>query len=90
MPIPPDVDRLLEASERELVLRRYSPRTRKVYLGHIRRFLESTGLHPRDATEEDVRTFLLRAMGERVSVGYQRQAIAALPFLFARSPTPAD
>jgi integrase/recombinase XerD len=37
--IPPPWVELYERTRRELVLEGYSPRTRKVYLGHIRRFL---------------------------------------------------
>ncbi|MEN8376683.1 MAG: tyrosine-type recombinase/integrase, partial [Gemmatimonadota bacterium] len=37
---PPDpADELLERSREQLLLRGYSPRTRRVYLGHLRRFV---------------------------------------------------
>ena len=38
-PAPPPWAPLLERTRRELVLAGYAPKTRKVYLGHIRRFL---------------------------------------------------
>ena len=79
-----NIEAILEAASRELVLRRYSPRTRKVYVGHLRRFLEHVDKPVDELGETDVRSFLLRAMGDRVSVGYQRQAIAAISFLFER------
>ncbi|NIR59414.1 MAG: hypothetical protein GWO02_07785, partial [Gammaproteobacteria bacterium] len=46
----PDASTLLAAAAEELRLRGYSPRTRKAYLQHIRRFLRSA---PRSAAGTD-------------------------------------
>lgn len=69
---------------RELLLRRYSPRTRKVYLGHVRRFLGVVRKPARDVTERDIRDYLAGHLGERISVQYHRQIVAALSFLYER------
>ena len=67
----------------QLVLRAYSPRTRRVYLGHIRRFLtwcEGTGER---ASAETVRRFLMHLVEEQeVSRAYHSQAVSALRFHF--------
>ncbi|HUF31439.1 MAG TPA: tyrosine-type recombinase/integrase [Gemmatimonadaceae bacterium] len=74
---------LLRAAAERLRLRRYSPRTRKVYLGHIRRFLEATEAEPRELQPEHARRWVLRqADRDRRSIGYQRGVISALSFLY--------
>ena len=80
----PAIEAVLEAASSELLLRRYSPRTRKVYLGHLRRFLVAVGKPARDVTEADIRRYLTGDLGERISIGYHRQIVAALSFLYER------
>ncbi|MFP3949045.1 MAG: tyrosine-type recombinase/integrase, partial [Longimicrobiales bacterium] len=102
-PSSPQANRLRDAelltrTADELRLRGYSPKTRKVYLGHVRRFLESTP-HPsndmgrrrgpspgaRDfhPTPEDGRTYLLELLRTRgLSHSYVNQAVSALKFFF--------
>jgi len=88
-PLPPGLERVRQG----LLLRGYSPRTRKVYLGHLRRFMEwRTG---RDACaydvesilEEDaeaiVQSYLVHLAADRdVSRSYHNQVVSALRFLF--------
>lgn len=81
---PDPIESVLAAAENELLLRRYSPRTRKVYLGHMRRFLEIVGKPAREVTESDIRAYLTGHLGERISIGYHRQIMAALSFLYER------
>jgi len=76
---------VLARVEAALHLRGYSPRTRKVYLGHVRRYLdwrptqeEGSGGAPRDPME-----YLLHLVERRrVSRSYHSQAVSALRFLF--------
>jgi len=75
---------LLDALARELMLRRYSPRTRKVYVGHVRRFLEVLPKPAVQATQADIRDYLTGHLGDRISIGYHRQIVAALSFLYER------
>jgi site-specific recombinase XerD len=68
-----------------LTVRGYSPRTRKAYLGHLRRFLEwcggGTPALPEDPVERGQAYILGLADGKGVSRGYQNQVVSALRFL---------
>ena len=81
---------MLDRVRRALTLRGYSPRTRKVYLGQIRRFLEWCGSRsdPRAADSlpaelgERARAYILELIEERgISKSYQNQVVSALRFL---------
>ena len=76
---------LLERVRAALYLKGYSPRTRKVYLGHLRRFLEwCGGGSPALPTEpaRQAQAYLLElARGRGVSRSYQNQSVSALRFL---------
>ena len=76
---------LMERVRGALTLRGYSPRTIKVYLGHLRRFLEWCGhgiaAIPVDP-ERQCQAYLLEVLqGRQISRGYQNQLISALKFL---------
>lgn len=76
-----DLDRVRDA----LVLRGYSARTRRVYLGHVRRFLEHAELGL-DALPDDptplIERHLLHLVDSRcVSRSYHGQVVSALRFL---------
>ena len=83
---------LLERVQAQLTLGGYSPRTRKVYLGHIRRYLEWLAGHcqaertdlaadPSEAAER----YLLHLVHERrASRSYHSQAVSALRILVER------
>lgn len=77
-----DLAALLKELAADMVRRRYSPRTRKVYIGHMRRFLKAQPKPFPAVTEEDVNTFLQRLAATERSVTYQRQAISAIAYLF--------
>lgn len=89
---PPGAPDPLERVRRALALRGYSPRTRKVYLGHVRRFLEWASCAP-DALPGDplltddplplAEAYLLHLVRERrVGRSYHIQAVSALRFMF--------
>jgi site-specific recombinase XerD len=68
-----------------LTVRGYSPRTRKVYLGHLRRFLEWCGggdpQLPADPAREG-EAYILDLIQQRgISRSYQNQVVSALRFL---------
>ncbi|HKK94365.1 MAG TPA: site-specific integrase [Longimicrobiales bacterium] len=69
-----------------LVLRGYRPRTRKVYLGHVRRFLDWSGGPlsdlPDDPTPLAERYILELVTSRRISRSYHSQVVSALRFLF--------
>lgn len=81
------VDPLLERVRDGLTLRGYSARTRKLYLGHLRRFLAwcQRGRAPTTDPEElasGAQQYLLQLIKERqVSRSYQNQVVSALRFL---------
>lgn len=72
---------LLRRISEELRLRGYSPRTRKNYLGHIRRFLRAQPGALDDLRTEHARQYLLGLQAAGASVSYQHQAISAIRFL---------
>jgi site-specific recombinase XerD len=76
----------LEAVRRGLLLRGYSPQTRKVYLGHVRRFLRWAGQGVEDLPADPTglaEGYLLELVERRaVSRSYHSQAVSALRFLF--------
>lgn len=84
-PEPPAGHPLLEAMRRAMILRGLSPRTRKVYLGHVRRFLEwREGLGSQGPADEVTagRDWLLHLVDTRKgSRSYHVQAVSALRFL---------
>lgn len=74
----------LQRMSRELKLRGYARRTRKVYLGHVRRFLEA---HPDGAPPDGrlIRAHLLHLLDERdLSRAYANQCISALKFFYGK------
>jgi integrase/recombinase XerD len=82
---PQDPEALLAALRRELILAGFTPATRKVYLGHVRRFLGRTGADPGNLSPEGVRRYLAEEAGERgVSRSSHGQILSAIRFLFRK------
>ncbi len=78
-------DDIMETVENALIVRAYSPRTRKVYLGHLRRFLDWCGdgipRLPQDPVER-CEAFILYLIREKeISRSYQNQVVSAVRFL---------
>jgi integrase/recombinase XerD len=73
----------LESVERELKLRRYSPRTRRAYMKLLRRFL--LDMPPGDLDAEGVRAYVVGLVDRGISVGYHGQFVAALRFFCAHA-----
>ncbi len=76
---------LLERVRDALTVRGYSPRTRKVYLGHLRRFLAWCGTGaprlPEDPAREGEAYILELTQRRGISRSYQNQVVSALRFL---------
>ncbi|MCI0434556.1 MAG: tyrosine-type recombinase/integrase [Gemmatimonadetes bacterium] len=67
----------------ELGLRRYSPKTRRVYIYHIRHFLNHVTTDVTAVDETTIRAYLAgRAEKSSMSRAYHSQAVSALRFLF--------
>jgi integrase/recombinase XerD len=76
---PPLVRRLIE----EMILRRFSPRTRRAYAHHARSLLRFVRKPEHRLDDSDVRDYLLhRVEVDDVSAAYHSQAVSALRFLF--------
>lgn len=80
---PPAV---LEAVARGLQLRGFSPRSRKLYLHHVRRFLQAmadAGHALQDVGGDQIRNHLIElSRRHHVSRSYQGQTVSAVKFLF--------
>ena len=79
---------ILNRVQDALTVRGYSPRTRKVYLGHLRRFLEWYGggaggapQLPEDPAREGEAYILELIRRRRISRSYHNQLVSALRFL---------
>ncbi len=81
---PTPTERTLARMKEELVLRGYSPKTRRVYFGHARRFLALSA--PADQLQaDDARRFVRSLLDEKaVTHAYADQAVSALKFLYER------
>jgi site-specific recombinase XerD len=83
--------RLLHRTEEEMRLKGFSPKTRRLYLGHLRRFYQARGGASPRASETECRNWLLGLMAKGYSYSYVSQALSALKFvhthvLSCRSP----
>lgn len=72
------VSALLKRFSEELRLQGYGSKTRKNYVGHLRRFLERFPAAATAMTTEHVRQHLLQLQAAGTSVSYRHQAISAI------------
>ena len=76
------LDKLLDRVVRELKLKGYSPKTFKVYSGHIERFLCYTGKDVNSLAPGDASEYLLYLLeDQKDSHSYVNQALSAIKFL---------
>jgi site-specific recombinase XerD len=77
---------IFDQVQEAMLLRGYSARTRKVYLGHLRRFFEWCGDGPPAIPQDPVtqgQAYILDLIERRqISKSYQNQVVSALRFLF--------
>jgi integrase/recombinase XerD len=74
---------LRDRMEQDLILRRFSPATRRNYLLYCRKFAEHYWRRPEELGEAEIRAFLLHLIqSEQVSYSTYRQVLAALKFLY--------
>ncbi len=82
---PEPSNAILERVQDALTLRGYSPLTRKVYLGHLRRFLTwcggGTPRLPEDTAERGQAYILDLIQRQGISRSYQNQVVSALRFM---------
>ena len=75
--------RLKSRMEQDLILKNYSPATRRNYLLYCRKFAAHFGRSPEELGEDELREYLLYILQvEQVSYSTYRQVLAALKFLY--------
>lgn len=79
---PPLTVDLMRKLTEELRIRGYRAKTRKAYLGHVKRFLLTCNKHPDKIEASDARTYISQMMKRGTSHSYINQFVSALRFLF--------
>ena len=78
-----DWEKYLKRLDQDMVLRSYSPHTRKVYGREVKNFLAFSGCKPvKEITEEDVRNYVLHLMAGSLSKETINTYQAAIRFFF--------
>ena len=72
---------LLAEVDREMRMRSYSPKTRKLYLGHLDRFYRKREKESPVCTTEECKAWLVGIVDSGRSHSYMSQALSALKFL---------
>ncbi|MGW8266113.1 MAG: site-specific tyrosine recombinase/integron integrase [Longimicrobiales bacterium] len=80
-PPPPWLPGLLERVDREMRIRNYSPKTRKLYVGHLDRFYRGRAKDDPICTTEECKAWLAGIVDGGRSHSYMSQALSALKFL---------
>lgn len=76
---------ILTSVAEELKLRRYSPKTQKIYRNAILRFLRYIKREPQEIDAKGIKDYLLWLIEEKhVSTSYHNQAISAVKFLYEK------
>lgn len=76
------MQKLLEKTKRELVLRNYSPKTVKSYLFYIKEYLGYIGGNKKENKEEAIKDFLLVKQGRGLSSRTVNLALNAVKFFY--------
>jgi integrase/recombinase XerD len=72
---------LLTRTEQEMRLKGFSPKTRRLYLGHLKRYYRARGGKGPRCTEEECREWLLGLLDGGYSHSYVSQALSAIKFV---------
>lgn len=79
------LNEMVEKMDNELKLGGYSPKSRKAYLNHMKRFVQYFQLDPMELDEKQVKRYLLVLLeNEKFSHSYVNQAISSIKFFFHR------
>lgn len=81
---PEWLERLLARTDDEMRLKGFSPATRRLYLGHLRRFYLERGKQQPRCTPEECRRWLLGLMDGGYSYSYVSQALSAIKFVHGK------
>lgn len=78
-----EVKQLLNDMDKQLRLKGYSSKTRKVYIGHVKRLSLKLKKHPSEITNEELQSYLLNLLkNDEKSHSYVNQAVSAIKFLY--------
>jgi integrase/recombinase XerD len=78
-----DVSSGLELLKRQLTLKGYSEKTKKSYIGHVRRFLDFINIEPTALNKEDVKKYIYHLLNERQnSHAFANQALSAIKLYY--------
>ncbi len=78
-----EINIVLKELEKQMSLQGFSPKTKKAYIGHSRRFMEFLDKKPIDINKIDIENYMYYLLNEqRVSHSYANQAINAIKFMF--------
>jgi len=76
---------IIDTMDNELKLNGYSPKTRKAYLGHIKRFIDFNFKVTKDLDGENIRKYLLFLLETKEGThSYVNQAVSAIKFFFQK------
>jgi site-specific recombinase XerD len=78
---PSWLPRLLARTDEEMRLKGFSPKTRRLYLGHLKRFYQARGGANLKSSEEECRSWLLGLIAREYSYSYVSQALSAIKFV---------
>jgi integron integrase len=70
----------VKKAEELLILKGYSPETKKAYLGHIKRFILFICKESQEINDQDIRKYLLFLLKKEKSHSYVNQAVSSIKF----------
>lgn len=79
----PEINKILIDMANELKLKGYSFKTKKAYLGHLKRFISYYKKDIKQLTVEDIKEYMLYLFNkDKISHSYINQSVSALKFVF--------
>ncbi len=77
------IQEILGSMDQQLILKGFSDKTKKVYLGHVKRFLRDLQKEPKNITKDDTQGYLATLLREqKKSHAYVNQALSSIKFMF--------
>jgi integrase/recombinase XerD len=78
-----DLSSGIELLKRQLTLKGYSEKTKKSYIGHVKRFLDFASIEPEALEKEDVKKYIYHLLNERQnSHTFANQALSAIKLYY--------
>ncbi|ABR47605.1 phage integrase family protein [Alkaliphilus metalliredigens QYMF] len=81
-----DINLALQQLEKQFTLKGYSPKTKKSYIGHVKRFLGFINNKPEVLTKQDVEKYMYHLLNvQENSHAFANQALSAIKFYYQHS-----